>query len=242
MVDDLAIDGHTVIAKGATAQGKITKVIPQRLRRPGSLEFSVDSVKTVDGANVKLVGKHAAEGSHGLVTANELTIDSGLLVTAKSDGDQSLNIAYPSKTTPSAVFPISTPSVEGREAGIYLKDGEKMVQLEPSVFSGGKSGGMLTSALTYGIKKMKWKAVVRSARTAQKSDRESGVLFLFREPGFGSQQRWCVWIVPWCLEPKRICAGQNGSQWKRAGVDCRGSRSIRSKHRYQRGGHRRVGY
>src|SRR5471030_1129382 len=116
MADDLAIDGRTVIAKGAAAQGKITKVIPQRLRRPGSLEFSVDSVKTVDGANVKLVGKHAAEGSHGLVTANELTIDSGLLVTAKSDGDQSLNIAYPSKTTPSAVFTISTPSVEGREA------------------------------------------------------------------------------------------------------------------------------
>lgn len=62
------------------------------------------------------------------------------------------------------------------DAGIYVDIGEsspKLVALEPTVFSQGKSGGILTSALTYGIKKAKWKAVVRGRagnlrlRTAQ---------------------------------------------------------------------------
>ena len=52
-----------------------------------------------------------------------------------------------------------------RDPGIYIDVGEgapKLVALEPAVFSQGKSGGFLKSALTYGIAKVKWKAVVRS--------------------------------------------------------------------------------
>lgn len=53
-----------------------------------------------------------------------------------------------------------------KEAGIYADMGEgahTLVALEPTSFSQGKSGGFFTSAITYGIKKAKWKAVVRSA-------------------------------------------------------------------------------
>ena len=53
-----------------------------------------------------------------------------------------------------------------REPGIYADMGDdtpKLIALEPTTFSQGKSGGFFTSALTYGIKKAKWKAVVRSA-------------------------------------------------------------------------------
>jgi len=50
------------------------------------------------------------------------------------------------------------------EAGIYLyqeKDGKKtMTQLEPTISKQSKTGGMLSSALTYGIAKIKFKAVL----------------------------------------------------------------------------------
>jgi hypothetical protein len=53
------------------------------------------------------------------------------------------------------------------DPGIYLDTGKgvpAMIPLEPASFSQGKSGGVFTSALTYGLKKAKWKAVVRSPR------------------------------------------------------------------------------
>jgi hypothetical protein len=62
----------------------------------------------------------------------------------------------------------STVSAAGREAGIYFNVGGKMTALEPTVFSGGKSGGLFTSGLTMGIKKAKWKAVVRSPAAVQR--------------------------------------------------------------------------
>ena len=60
-----------------------------------------------------------------------------------------------------------------RDAGIYLnvktERRTQLVALEPTVFSQSKSGGWLGSALTYGIKKRNWKAVVRSARANQRT-------------------------------------------------------------------------
>jgi hypothetical protein len=47
----------------------------------------------------------------------------------------------------------------------YVSNGRerKLLMLEPTVYSQGKSGGAFASAMTYGIAKMKWKAVVRNA-------------------------------------------------------------------------------
>jgi hypothetical protein len=56
------------------------------------------------------------------------------------------------------------------EAGIYVFSadapaGSKMAMLEPSVYSQEKMGGGLAFALTYGIAKMKMKAVIRGAHS-----------------------------------------------------------------------------
>jgi hypothetical protein len=59
--------------------------------------------------------------------------------------------------------PHASPDI-ARAPGIYADMGDgkpNLIPLEPATFSQGKSGGFLTSALTYGIKKAKWKAVVR---------------------------------------------------------------------------------
>lgn len=58
--------------------------------------------------------------------------------------------------------------LDGYESGIYLDHGDSktgLTLLEPTAFSQGKAGGMWASALTYGIYKAKWKAVVRGAQS-----------------------------------------------------------------------------
>jgi hypothetical protein len=64
----------------------------------------------------------------------------------------------------------------------YVSDGrtKKMVMLEPTVYTQGKSGGMFKSAMTYGIAKAKWKAVVRNAHAnLQISDGNAVFYFYF---------------------------------------------------------------
>lgn len=58
----------------------------------------------------------------------------------------------------------------------------KMVMLEPTVYSQGKSGGKFASAMTYGIAKVKWKAVVKNAHSNTKiNDAEAAFYFYFEE-------------------------------------------------------------
>lgn len=48
---------------------------------------------------------------------------------------------------------------------VYAPDGStgKMIRLEPTVYSLGKSGGQFSATMSYGIAKVNWKAVVRNA-------------------------------------------------------------------------------
>jgi hypothetical protein len=68
------------------------------------------------------------------------------------------------------------------DPGIYMysktRDGTKMLMLEPTVYSQGKSGGTFKSAMTYGIAKMKWKAVVEGPHANLKSS-DNGMIFYF---------------------------------------------------------------
>src|SRR6266481_278228 len=68
------------------------------------------------------------------------------------------------------------------DSGIYMhtkgKNGLQLTMLEPTVYSQGKSGGMFKSAMTYGIAKIKWKAVVRGNHSNIKTG-DSGVVFYF---------------------------------------------------------------
>jgi len=58
------------------------------------------------------------------------------------------------------------------DAGIYMLVAGAtplLVAIEPTSFKQGKSGGWLGSAMTMGLKKMKWKAVVRTPRAVQRT-------------------------------------------------------------------------
>jgi len=76
------------------------------------------------------------------------------------------------------------------EAGIYLyveKDGKRiMTQLEPTISKQSKAGGMFTSALTYGIAKIKFKAVLAGPNASlQMTDPRPIFYFYFEEKNSG---------------------------------------------------------
>jgi hypothetical protein len=57
-----------------------------------------------------------------------------------------------------------------------------MKQLEPTAYSGSKSGGVFASAMTYGIHKAKWKAEVPRARASLRiKDRAPTFYFYFEQ-------------------------------------------------------------
>jgi hypothetical protein len=89
-----------------------------------------------------------------------------------------------------------------REPGLYLDTGTRekphLMPLEPTTFSQGKSGGLFTSALTYGIKKAKWKAVVR-AKNANIRIRQGQPTFYFyfeqKSSGLGASAGFAGWLA-----------------------------------------------
>ena len=71
---------------------------------------------------------------------------------------------------------------------VYTSNGRenKLIMLEPTVYTQGKSGGHLASAFTYGIANIKWKAVVRNARAnVTVGDQHAIFYFYFEEKGAG---------------------------------------------------------
>jgi hypothetical protein len=77
------------------------------------------------------------------------------------------------------------------EAGIYIyRDGapagSKMAMLEPSIYSQGKTGGVFASAMTYGIAKIKMKAVIRGAHSNTRIvEAQPTFYFYFEQQGAG---------------------------------------------------------
>lgn len=76
------------------------------------------------------------------------------------------------------------------DPGIYYvrqnPGGRRMTQLDPTAYSGGKSGGTFTSGLTYGIKKAKWKAVVRGGRANVRITEQSPTFYFYFEQKHGT--------------------------------------------------------
>lgn len=96
--------------------------------------------------------------------------------------------------------PTASPEIP-REPGIYWDGGRDgahdLTPLEPTVFSQAKSGGFLTHALTYGIAKINWKAVVRGAAASRKiSQREPTFYFYFesKASGLGNTGGFAGWL------------------------------------------------
>lgn len=87
-----------------------------------------------------------------------------------------------------------------REPGIYWDKGHdgahNLIALEPTVFSQAKSGGFLTSALTYGIKKINWKAVSRGSAAGMKVTETSPTFyFYFESKGGLSAGGFAGWLA-----------------------------------------------
>ncbi len=85
-------------------------------------------------------------------------------------------------------------------AGIYWLSKEArdkgLVQLEPTVYSGGKTGGVLASAMTYGLAKTKWKAVVRSKQANQRiAEEKPEFWFYFESATHGLGHGGAYWIA-----------------------------------------------
>ena len=89
-----------------------------------------------------------------------------------------------------------------RDPGIYWDrggdDAHNLVALEPTVFSQGKSGGFLGSAMTYGIKKVKFKAVTRgSAANLHINESQPTFYFYFesKASGLGNTGGFSGWFA-----------------------------------------------
>ena len=132
-------------------------------------------VATVDG----LIALKTAGASDKVVSAIVLKASGGTPSPAAS-------VAAPGQAAGNPDDPTAA-----HEAGIYIyidsaPAGSKMTMLEPSVYSQGKTGGVYASAMTYGIAKMKIKAVLRGAHAnARVSDPQPVFYFYFEEQGAG---------------------------------------------------------
>ena len=93
------------------------------------------------------------------------------------------HVELPDAAAPQSTDPNSPDSPH--EAGIYIysktDSGSKMTLLEPTVYTQGKSGGVLASGMTYGIAKVKWKAVVRGDRAQVRTNDPSAVFYFYFE-------------------------------------------------------------
>lgn len=82
---------------------------------------------------------------------------------------------------PAAVSDPNDPNAP-HDPGIYMytkgPNGMELTMLELSVYSQGKSGGFLASGLTYGIAKVKMKAVVQGAHSGVHTS-DTGIVFYF---------------------------------------------------------------
>jgi len=85
--------------------------------------------------------------------------------------------------------------------GIYVDLGEtasNLVALEPTVFSQGKSGGMFASAMTFGLAKAKWKAIVRGARAQLRTTLQQPTFYFYFEKkgsGLSSTGEFGGWLA-----------------------------------------------
>lgn len=96
-----------------------------------------------------------------------------------------------SATSTAAVGTDPDDPAAAHEAGIYVyvdgaPAGSKMMMLEPSIYSQGKTGGVFASAMTYGIAKIKMKAVIRGAHSNTRiSGTQPTFYFCFEQQGAG---------------------------------------------------------
>jgi hypothetical protein len=77
-VEDITVDGVTVVAAGARGEGTVTRAQRRKsFGRRGRLDFSIDTVETVDGQKVPLRFSRSLRGKDLYGTAGVVTILTG---------------------------------------------------------------------------------------------------------------------------------------------------------------------
>ena len=78
VTEDVMVDGRVVIAKGAEAQGTVTRAQHRKgFGRRGKLEFTISVVEAVDGQKLRLEASQALRGKDLYGTAGVVTILTG---------------------------------------------------------------------------------------------------------------------------------------------------------------------
>ncbi|HEY0797421.1 MAG TPA: hypothetical protein VGD64_16730 [Acidisarcina sp.] len=117
----------------------------------------------------------------GLIALKSAGIHDGIIAAMISKGSSA---AAPTATAQQASTNVDDPN-SPHEAGIWVysikSSGPKLVELEPSVYSQGKTGGVFASAMTYGIAKIKMKAVIRNARSNTRVNDPGAVFYFYFE-------------------------------------------------------------
>lgn len=105
-------------------------------------------------------------------------VGAGSVVRANSSG------ATPAAGTVAAGDP--NDPMASHDSGIYLyakdRNGEyKLIMLEQAAYQGSKTGGVMTSAMTYGLKKAKMKAVIPGQRAGIRSPDQDPIFYFYFE-------------------------------------------------------------
>lgn len=97
-------------------------------------------------------------------------------------------VSRPSGATPIANAASGDPDdpMTSHDSGIYLytkdrEDRPRMIVLERAAYQGAKTGGIFTSAMTYGMKKMKTKAILPGAAASIRTSEASPVFYFYFE-------------------------------------------------------------
>lgn len=78
VVEAVVVDGHTVIEKGAAAQGTVTRAQHRKgFGRRGKIEFTIDIVEAVDRQNLRLRSTQSLKGKDLYGTAGVVTLLTG---------------------------------------------------------------------------------------------------------------------------------------------------------------------
>jgi hypothetical protein len=76
----VVVHGVTVVEKGAAAVGHVTEAQPKKgFGRKGKLNFSIDTVQSISGENIRLRSSKAATGSDSYGKAGVVTLLTGPL-------------------------------------------------------------------------------------------------------------------------------------------------------------------
>lgn len=124
----------------------------------------------------------------GLIALKNAGVDD-TVIAALISKNSGAAVTYTAAVAPASPANSDDPNA-AHEAGIYIYDAKatdhKMFELEPSVYSQGKTGGALASAYTYGIVKAKSKAIIRSAHSnARVTDPNVSFYFYFEQKSAG---------------------------------------------------------